>query len=188
MRRLFEGGVYSRAAFILPTGLHRFPPGLPRPRRSCELCPRPLALSLVRAIADLELELAQFSFSSAIRGHHVYLATHLRMRIATVHMNIIKCGYCSRAATITLSSCSVRRLFEGGVYSRKYGTWCLRDGSCLQLTNYVHAKLLYTYHNYLSDVRIHDPALTYIQLYQAPSSSHFSCIHFWWEEGVWGQG
>ena len=25
------------------------------------------------------------------------------MRIATVHMNIFKCGYCSRAATITLS-------------------------------------------------------------------------------------
>ena len=78
-------------------------------------------------MADLELELAQFSFSSAIRSHYVYLATHLRMRIATVHMNIIKCGYCSRVATITLSSCSVRRLFEGGVYSgcgvysRKYG-------------------------------------------------------------------
>ena len=54
-------------------------------------------------MADLELKLAQFSFLSAIRGHHVYLATHLRMRIATVHMNIIKCGYCSRAATITLT-------------------------------------------------------------------------------------
>ena len=37
-------------------------------------------------MADLELELAQFSFSSAIRGHHVYLATHLRMRITTLHM------------------------------------------------------------------------------------------------------
>ena len=37
-------------------------------------------------MADLELELAQFSFSSAFRGHHVYLATHLRMHIATVHM------------------------------------------------------------------------------------------------------
>ena len=35
-------------------------------------------------MADLELELAQFSFSSAIRGHNnVYLATHLRMRIVT---------------------------------------------------------------------------------------------------------
>ena len=85
-------------------------------------------------MADLELELAQFSFSSAIRGHHVYLATHLRMCIATVHMNIIKCGYCSRAATITLSSCSVRRLFEGGVYSgcgvysRKYGIYREREG------------------------------------------------------------
>ena len=84
-------------------------------------------LSPARAMADLELKLAQFSFSSVIRGHHVYLATHLRMRIANVHMNIIKCGYCSRAATITLSLCFVRRLFEGGVYSgcgvysRKYG-------------------------------------------------------------------
>ena len=76
-------------------------------------------------MADLELELAQFSFSSAIRGHHVYRATH-RMRIVN------KCGYiyCSRATTITLSSCSVRRLFEGsvysgcGVYSRKYGNPC----------------------------------------------------------------
>ena len=80
-------------------------------------------------MADLELELAQLSFSSAIRGHHVYLATHLHMHIATVHMNIIKCGYCSRAATIMLSSCSVQRLFEGGVYlgcgvySRKYGIY-----------------------------------------------------------------
>ena len=78
-------------------------------------------------MADIELELAQFFFSSVIRGHHVYLPTHLRMRIATVHMN--KSGYCSRAATITLSSCSVRRLFEGGVYSgcdvysRKYGIY-----------------------------------------------------------------
>ena len=105
-----------------PPDFHRFPPC---PQRSCELCPRPLALSPARAMADLEFKLAQFSFSSAIRGHHVYLATHLRMHIATVHMNIIKCGYC--LATITLSSCFVRRLFEGGVYSgcgvysRKYG-------------------------------------------------------------------
>ena len=56
-------------------------------------------------------------------------SSHLRMRIATVHMNIIKCGYCSRAATITLSRHSLRRLFEGGVYSgcgvysRKYGIY-----------------------------------------------------------------
>ena len=122
--RLFEGSVYSRAAFILPAGLPPFPP---RPQRSCELCPWPLALSPARTMADLELELAQFSFSSTIRGHPVYLAIHLRMRIATVHMNIIIRGYCSRVATIMLSSCSVQRLFEGGVYSgcgvysRKYG-------------------------------------------------------------------
>ena len=125
-------GAFSRAAFIrgrrlfCPPDFHRFPP---RPQRSCELCPRPLALSPARAMADLELELAQFSYSSAaIRGHHVYLATHLRMRIATVH---IRMRLLFRAATITLSSCSVRRLFEGGVYSgcgvysRKYGI-CMR--------------------------------------------------------------
>ena len=82
VRRLFEGGVYSRAAFLLPAGLPPFPP---RPQRSCELCPRPLALSPACAMADLELELAQFSFSSAIHGHPVYLATHLRMHIATVY-------------------------------------------------------------------------------------------------------
>ena len=110
MRRLFEGGVYSRAAFILPSGLPPFPatpPPPPPPQRSCELCPRPLALSPARAMADLELELAQFSFSSAIRGH---LATHLRMHIATVHMNAatvqgrpllrVLCGAYSRAAFI----------------------------------------------------------------------------------------
>ena len=57
----------------------------------------------------------------------VTVSSHLRMRIVTVHMNIIKCGYCSRAPTITLSPRSLRRLFEGGVYSgcgvysRKYG-------------------------------------------------------------------
>ena len=65
-------------------------------------------------MADLELELAQFSFSSAIRGHHVYLAIHLCMRIATIHMIItatvqgwsllrlarVLCGAYSRAAFI----------------------------------------------------------------------------------------
>ena len=85
VRRLFEGGVYSRAAFILPAGLPPFPP---RPQRSCELCPRPLALSPARAMADLELELAQFSFSSAIRGHlstwrHI-CACALQVNAATV--------------------------------------------------------------------------------------------------------
>ena len=59
-------------------------------------------------MADLELELAQFSFSSAIRSHYVYLATHLRMRIATVAATVqgrpllrlarVLCGAYSRAA------------------------------------------------------------------------------------------
>ena len=59
----------------------------------------------------------------------VTVSSHLRMRIATLHMNRIKCGYFSRAATITLSPRSLRSLFEGGaysgsgVYSRKYGNF-----------------------------------------------------------------
>ena len=40
-------------------------------------------------MADLELELAQFSFSSAIRGHHVYLATHLRICACALQLFII---------------------------------------------------------------------------------------------------
>ena len=103
MRRLFEGGVYS--ARRTSTVSSHAP--------SARECPRPLALSPARAMADIEFALAQFSFSSVIRGHHVYLATHLR--------SCIKCGYCSGAAGHYL-----RRLFEGGVsgcgvYSRKYG-------------------------------------------------------------------
>ena len=87
-------------------------------------------------------ELAQFSFLllsqsraiavtvlSHVGNVSVTGSSHLRMRIETVHMNIIKCGYCSRAATITLSPRSLWRLFEGGVYSgcgiysRKYGMY-----------------------------------------------------------------
>ena len=100
-------------------------------------------------------ELAQFSFllllqSRAIARSHctilshvgnviVTVSSHLRMCIATVHMNIIKCGYCSRAATITLSPRSLLRLFEGGVYSgcgvysRKYGTLNFSHKNCLLL-------------------------------------------------------
>ena len=97
-QRLFEGGVYS--ARRTSTVSHYAPM-----QRSCELCPRPLALSPARAMADFELEFA--------RGHHVHLATHLRMRIATVYMNAatvqgrpllrlarVLCGAYSRAAFI----------------------------------------------------------------------------------------
>ena len=128
VRRLFEGGVYyARRAGLQPSlapSTHvNFVLGLS-------------ALTLARVMAD---ELAQFSFllllqSRAIARSHctilshvgnviVTVSSHLRMHIATVHMNIIKCGYCSRAATITLSPRSLRRLFEGGVYSRKYGNY-----------------------------------------------------------------
>ena len=128
VRRLFEGGVYSARRAGLPpsraASTHvKFVLGL-------------LALTPACVMAD---KLAQFSFllllqsrAIAVTAHVgnviVTVSSHLRMRIATVHMNIIKCGYCSRAATITFSPRSLRRLFEVGVYSgcgvysRKYGT------------------------------------------------------------------
>ena len=117
-RRLFEGGVYSarRTSTVsrhAPSAHVNFVLGLSH----SHLCARWLTLS---------------SSLPSSPFHQRFMAimstwTHLRMHITTVHMNVIKCGYCSRAATITLSSSSVRRLFEGsvysgcGVYSRKYG-------------------------------------------------------------------
>ena len=70
-----------------------------------------LSRSHLRAMADLELELSQFSFSLAIRSHYVYLVTHLRMRIATVNAATVRgrpllrlarvlCGAFSRVAFI----------------------------------------------------------------------------------------
>ena len=61
-----------------------------------------------------------FSLNAASKEGVESIARRQRGRLytsahATVHM--FKCGYCSRAATITLSSSSVRRLFEGSVYS-----------------------------------------------------------------------
>ena len=125
VRRLFEGGVYSArraglAPSLAPSGHVNFVFDL-----SAHTCTRDgsqfsfLLLSQSRAIAVTVL--------SHVGNVIVTGSSHLRMRIATVHMNIIKCGYCSRAATITLSPRSLRRLFEGGVYSgcgvysRKYG-------------------------------------------------------------------
>ena len=128
MRRLFEGGVYSARRAGIPPSL--------APSTHVNFVLGLSALTPARVMAD---ELAQFSFLlvARYRSHCTILShvgnvivtvsSHLRMRIATVHMNIIKCGYCSRAATITLSPRSLRRLFEGGVYSgcgvysRKYG-------------------------------------------------------------------
>ena len=127
MRRLFGGGVYSARRAGLPPSL--------APSTHVNFVLGLSAITPARMMAD---ELAQFSFllllqSRAILSHVgnviVTVSSHLRMRIATVHMNIIKCGYCSRAATITLSPRSLRRIFEGGVYSgcgvysRKYGIW-----------------------------------------------------------------
>ena len=66
-------------------------------------------------MADLELELAQFSFSSAIRGHHVYLATHLRMRIAFVNVATVQGRPLLRLARVLIRGrClfGVRRLFK----------------------------------------------------------------------------
>ena len=82
-------------------------------------------------MADFELEFAQFSFSSAILGHHVYLATHLRMRIATVHMinaatvqgrpllrlARVLCGAYSRAAFIRGAA-----FIQGNTVIRFYAT------------------------------------------------------------------
>ena len=86
MRRLFEGGVL----FCPP----RRTSAKPSPQHSCELCPRPLGSHMM---AD---ELAQFSFLllsqslytilSHVGNVIVTVSSHLRMRIATVHMNRIQ--------------------------------------------------------------------------------------------------
>ena len=134
-RRLFEGGVYSaRRAGLLPSlapSTLNFVLGLS-------------ALTPARVMAD---ELAQFSFllllqSRAIAVTLLYYTIARRQRdrdslftSAHAHCNCSydKCGYCSRAATITLSPRSLRRLFEGGVYSgcgvysRKYGIYHLSN-------------------------------------------------------------
>ena len=77
VRRLFEGGVYSAGrtstvSYHAPSARVNFVLGLSR--------------SHLRA-RWLTLSSSLPSSPFVIHGHHVYLATHLRMRIATVHMN-----------------------------------------------------------------------------------------------------
>ena len=114
-RRLFGGGVYSARRAGLPPSLApsahvNFVFGL-----SAHTCTRDgsqfsfLLLSQSRAIAVTVL-----SHVGNVIDRDRLGSSRLHMRIATVHM---KCGYCSRAATVTLSPRSLRRLIEGGVYS-----------------------------------------------------------------------
>ena len=70
---------------------------------------------------------------------------NLRMRIYR-----IKCGFYSRAATISLIGPSMQRLFEGGyyskcgVYSRKYGAYMSLSYSYQLLTSVLLYRLLET--------------------------------------------
>ena len=122
-RRLFEG-----AAFILPAGLPPFPATPPVLMWTLSSASR--ALTCARDgwpwARDCPVLLFSDSWPSCLPGD----------TSAHAHCNC-SCGYCSRAATITLSLCSVRRLFEGGVYSG-CGVYSMKYGS------YSYSSLLLT--------------------------------------------
>ena len=123
VRRLFEGGVYSARRAGLP------------PSRAPSTFNFVLGLSALTPARVMADELAQFSFLLLLQSRAIavtvlyYTIARLQrdrdslFTSAHAHCNCSydKCGYCSRAATIMLSPRSLRHLFEGGVYSRKYG-------------------------------------------------------------------
>ena len=115
VRRLFEGGVYSRAVFILPTGL---PPAYPS---TFSLNATSKDLFFASAIVRLWSSRARQSRESSLSHvDNVAGSAHLRMRMATVHMNMIN------AATVQGRPLLRSARVLCGAYSRAAFIWVWR--------------------------------------------------------------
>ena len=122
-RCLFEGGLYSRAAFIKLAGryLHTYvvrQNDLP-PCNRFFFCP----LSGLSSLSFCH-SLTCFSSTPNLLAASLLLLVRVRVYVKPRPQsttNYYCCGVYMRAAFITLRRIFVRCLFEGGVYIRKYG-------------------------------------------------------------------
>ena len=120
MRPLFEGGVYSRAAFIKLAGRYLRAYAVRQndlpPCNRFFFCP----LYTISALSFRHF-LTRFSSTPNLLAAPLLLLVRVRVYVEPRPQstnNYYYCGVYMRAAFITLRTIFVQRLFEGGVYLR----------------------------------------------------------------------
>ena len=121
MRRLFEGGVYSRAAFIKLAG--RYLRAYAVRQNDLPPCNRFFFCPLYTiSVLSFHHFLTRFSSTPNLLAAPLLLLVRVRVyvepRPQSTNNYYYYCGVYMRAAFITLRTIFVQRLFEGGVYLR----------------------------------------------------------------------